>query len=209
MHMNCSSICKDIKVSRKDAAKIRLHGFITRDMIAQEGDPILKDISYAKAKRICMFAKLSINIYNDEWVSLDYGDLDGLYLAYIATAPVENTTPAIEDVEEDTDVVIEASSDDEEPVEGEETVEEEQKEEENTVRLVLSDEIATEDTLDTTVTESGETEKISEMMNEESVVVRSEESNDEEEEVAEAADHATRYPDYNNYNKHYQKKKKK
>lgn len=91
------SICKDIQISRKDAAKARLHGFLTRDNLTQEGDPIIKNVSYGTASRICKYVKMSVNTYKDNWVEIGYGDEEALYNAYTAveTAPIDTSIDSI------------------------------------------------------------------------------------------------------------------
>lgn len=91
------SICKDIQISRKDAAKARLHGFLTRDNLAQEGDPIIKNVSYGTASRICKYVKMSVNTYKDNWVEIGYSDEEALYNAYTAveTAPMDTSIDSI------------------------------------------------------------------------------------------------------------------
>ena len=89
MNMNNCVVRKDIRLTKKEATKARLHGFVSREALAQVGDPIIKDVPYGMAHRMNAYCKMEVNLYDDEWAYIDYGDTDNLYKAYTAVKPVK------------------------------------------------------------------------------------------------------------------------
>lgn len=89
MNKNNCVVRKDIRLTKKEATKARLHGFVSREALAQVGDPIIKDVPYGMAHRMNAYCKMEINLYDDEWAYIDYGDTDNLYKAYTAVKPVK------------------------------------------------------------------------------------------------------------------------
>lgn len=149
MNKNNCVIRKDIRLTKKEASKARLHGFISREALAQAGDPIVKDVPYGMAHRMNTYCKMEVNTYDNEWVFIDYGDTDNLYKAYTATKPNEienNNTPIVEKqiVVDDAINIKESISmtefheEEDEPVEEDSTVEEEE--------VLESEEVSEEDT---------------------------------------------------------------
>lgn len=89
MNKNNCVVRKDIRLTKKEATKARLHGFVSREALAQVGDPIIKDVPYGMAHRMNAYCKMEVNLYDDEWAYIDYGDTDNLYKAYTAVKPVK------------------------------------------------------------------------------------------------------------------------